>query len=91
MVGKESTWGHFMEDQPWFRAEYPIAKVVVFGNGMVMVFDKDGKQLPQYQGPKSEVAADILAHSHFTRFKGGTEFYMGNVKIDPAFAGELLR
>ena len=80
-----------MERQPWFETQYPIAHVVVFDNGMVMVFDKDGKQIPRFQGPKNEVAADILAHSHFTKFKGGTAFYLGNVKIDPAFAGELLR
>ena len=80
-----------MRRQTWFQTEYPIAHVVVFDNGMVAVFDKDGKQLPRFQGPKGEVAADILAHSHFTRFKGGTEFYSERLKIDPRSAGELLK
>jgi len=32
-----------------------ITKVIVWQNGMVMVFDQHGQQMPDYQGPKEEV------------------------------------
>lgn len=32
-----------------------IAKVYHWSNGMTMVFDHDGKQMPEYQGPTEKV------------------------------------
>lgn len=32
-----------------------IARVCVFPNGMVMVFDQEGQQLPEFQGPRDDV------------------------------------
>lgn len=37
-----------------------INKVYVFTNGMCMVFDKDGEQIPEYQGRWEEVSDSIL-------------------------------
>ena len=37
-----------------------IAAVYVFANGMVMVFDAQGQQLPQYQGTWTERRDVIL-------------------------------
>ena len=38
-----------------------IKDVIKFQNGMVMVFDEKGEQLPQYQGRYEEVKDKILA------------------------------
>lgn len=37
-----------------------IAKVIFWSNGMVMVFDERGQQLPDYQGRKWEHLVSIL-------------------------------
>jgi hypothetical protein len=36
-----------------------IANIYLFSNGMVMVFDQDGRQIPEYQGPRERVL-DLL-------------------------------
>jgi hypothetical protein len=38
-----------------------ITQVYVFGNGMVMVFDQHGKQMPDYQGVVADVMSKITA------------------------------
>ncbi len=38
-----------------------IKNVYVFGNGMVMVFDQFGQQMPEYQGRDEDVRAKIRA------------------------------
>ena len=38
-----------------------ICRVIVWENGMVMTFDKDGKQLPQYQGHRDEILLKVIA------------------------------
>lgn len=38
-----------------------IDHVIRFSNGMVMVFDEKGEQLPEYQGRYEEVKDKILA------------------------------
>lgn len=38
-----------------------ITNVYVFPNGMVMVFDQHGKQMPDYQGRSDEVIPRIRA------------------------------
>lgn len=38
-----------------------IDHVIKFDNGMVMVFDEKGEQLPEYQGRYEEVKDKILA------------------------------
>ena len=38
-----------------------IKVIVRFANGMVVVFDKRGEQLPGYQGQYDEVRAAVLA------------------------------
>lgn len=40
--------------------EQIINSVYVFGSGMVIVFDKNKKQIPKYQGHKSEVMDKIM-------------------------------
>jgi hypothetical protein len=37
-----------------------IANVYVFVNGMAMVFDEDGRQMPEYQGRWLEVRDKVL-------------------------------
>lgn len=37
-----------------------IAKVIKWSNGLVMVFDEEGKQMPQYQGHYKEMVGLIL-------------------------------
>ena len=37
-----------------------IKTAVRFGNNMVMVFDKMGEQIPEYQGQYAKVKASIL-------------------------------
>lgn len=39
-----------------------IARVIKWGNGMIMVFDEDGIQMPEYQGRYAEVKERILAN-----------------------------
>jgi hypothetical protein len=38
-----------------------IKRVYVFGNGMVMAFDQNGRQMPAYQGMVAIVAEKIIA------------------------------
>jgi hypothetical protein len=38
-----------------------ISKVYVFANGMVMVFDMRGEQIPEYQGRHEDVIGKIRA------------------------------
>jgi hypothetical protein len=38
-----------------------IRDVYAFQNGMCMVFDEKGQQMPDYQGPTDEVRDKILA------------------------------
>ena len=38
-----------------------IKTAIKFRNNMVMVFDKEGEQIPQYQGQYEEVKESILA------------------------------
>jgi hypothetical protein len=38
-----------------------IAKAIKWGNGMVMVFDISGAQVPNLQGPYTEVRDRVLA------------------------------
>jgi len=38
-----------------------IANVYHFGNGMVMVFDADGQQVPEYQGRYEDVIDKLRA------------------------------
>lgn len=38
-----------------------ISDVIKFQNGMVLVFDENGEQMPAYQGRYEEVKAKILA------------------------------
>lgn len=49
-----------------------IKKVIHWANGMVMVFDENGKQMPEYQGIYEEVKDKILKDSNEnTEFAGG--------------------
>lgn len=43
------------------RAASRITHVVRWENGMVMVFDQHGQQMPDYQGPWEEMRDKILA------------------------------
>jgi len=36
-----------------------IKTVTLWSNGMVMVFDDEGKQMPQYQGTRAEAAEKL--------------------------------
>ena len=38
-----------------------ISDVIKFQNGMVMVFDEQGEQIPEYQGRYEEVRDKIMA------------------------------
>ncbi len=40
-----------------------IKTVMRFRNNMVMVFDKEGEQIPRYQGQYEEVKESILANA----------------------------
>lgn len=52
---------------PLRRPRLPaIDKVIVWQNGMVMVFDSDGNQIPAYQGVWLEKRAAILRAFHGT-------------------------
>lgn len=37
-----------------------IASVTVWENGMVLVFDEEGQQMPEYQGNENDVMERIL-------------------------------
>ena len=49
-----------------------IKTVIRFRNNMVMVFDKRGEQIPEYQGQYEKVKAGILASA-----PPGTVFALG--------------
>ena len=36
-----------------------IQRVILWSNGMVLVFDQDGKQMPELQGKRSEVVSKL--------------------------------
>lgn len=36
-----------------------LSRVILWTNGMVMAFDTDGRQVPEYQGPGAEVIPRI--------------------------------
>ena len=38
-----------------------IKSVIIWQNGIVMCFDQDGQQMPEYQGPEEEVIPKIRA------------------------------
>ncbi len=40
-----------------------IQEVIKFSNGIVIVFDEKGEQLPQYQGRYEDVRVKILARA----------------------------
>lgn len=40
-----------------------INRVIKFQNGIVMCFDENSNQMPEYQGRYEEVRAKILAHA----------------------------
>lgn len=43
------------------KQESQITKVYAFGNGMCMVFDQYGQQMPEYQGKTEEMRGKIRA------------------------------
>jgi len=49
-----------------------ISEVIKFQNGMVMVFDEKGKQMPDFQGRYEGVRVKILAHA-----PRGAKFFHG--------------
>jgi len=49
-----------------------IAKICLWDNLMIMAFDKSGQQIPDYQGPISEVREKLLL-----AYDNSTKFYMG--------------
>jgi hypothetical protein len=53
-----------------------IKTVIRIKNDMVMVFDEDGEQIPEYQGPyedvKERILADAPAGSVFNHWFGHT-------------------
>lgn len=49
-----------------------IAKVIFWSNGIVMVFDEEGQQMPDYQGKKVDMLASILKDAPPScQFQGG--------------------
>jgi len=40
-----------------------ISEVIKFSNGIVMVLDEKGEQIPEYQGRYKQVRVKILAHA----------------------------
>ncbi|MBA7597915.1 hypothetical protein ES703_04923 [subsurface metagenome] len=40
-----------------------INTVIRLGNGIVLVFDEKGEQIPEYQGKYEDVRVKILAHA----------------------------
>ena len=57
--------------------------VIKFHNGMVIVFDEEGEQLPEYQGKYEEVKDKILADA-----PPGARFFRGLWMIS---GGEIPR
>ena len=49
-----------------------ISVVIKFENGMVLVFDENGKQMPEFEGKYQDVRVKILA-----RAPKGAKFYHG--------------
>jgi len=43
------------------RTVEDVATVILWQNGMVMVFDRDGQQMPEFQGPEAEALAKLRA------------------------------
>lgn len=43
------------------KEELRITHVYSFSNGMMMVFDQYGKQMPEFQGPTEEMVPKIRA------------------------------
>lgn len=65
----------------------PLKSVMLWANGMVMVFDRQGKQVRQLQGRAEEVWPRILK-----RADEGTTFETGVWRsfLRPMTAGEIL-
>jgi len=62
-----------------------ITNVVHFANGMVMVFDEEGKQMSEYQGRYEDVREKILKDSHAgTMFAKAKNLKEGFVDMDKA-------
>jgi hypothetical protein len=40
-----------------------ISKIIRLKNNMVMVFDEQGEQLPEYQGPYKDVKEKIISNA----------------------------
>jgi len=53
-----------------------IKNAIKFSNGIVMVFNEKGEQMPKYQGRYEEVKAKILAHA-----PKSAEFFHGVWKL----------
>lgn len=51
-----------MTTPEWYDTSRKIEQVMVWPNGMVMVFGPNGEQLPEYQGRWSDKEAEIRAH-----------------------------
>lgn len=52
--------------------EVRITTVIEWQNGMVMVFDQHGQQMPEYQGRAAEVREKILAAAPNVEWKHRT-------------------
>lgn len=55
-----------------------IKNVIKFSNGIVVVFDEKGEQMPKYQGRYEQVKAKILAHA-----PKSAEFFHGAWELSP--------
>lgn len=61
-----------------------IARVYLFPNEMVMVFDASGQQMPAYQGPAAEVWDKVRADAPTDAvFSGGEPLLESAVLVEP--------
>jgi len=59
-----------------------ISSVIKMENGMVMVFDADGEQIPEYQGPYNMVKERILRDASLNaQFSDGWKKSGGGLNI----------
>lgn len=49
-----------------------IKEVILWQNGMLMVFDENGQQVPEYQGPVDKVGEKLAAMFPRERWKRGS-------------------
>ena len=54
-----------------------IDEVIKLPNGMVVVFDEEGEQMPEFQGRYQDVRAKILAQA-----PKGTKFFRGDYPLE---------